>query len=105
MYEFECKNCGKKHTELHAKGPRKMFCDRKCWSEYRKKEKTPTPAKTPEEQCVKCLYSHVYGKICGCGYYSIMGHTRHSLHPEGLPDECQEYEPKTPKRTRSRKIN
>lgn len=104
MYEFVCKNCGKKQTAWHVHGCEKMFCDRKCWSEYNQKHRKVaeqhkringlTPPKTPESQCQKCMYGSQIGRTWGCSFFEIMGYTRHSLHPEGLPDECQEFERK-----------
>ena len=104
MYEFVCKNCGKKQEVWHEHGVEKMFCDRKCWSEYQQKKRKVaeqekrknglTPAKTPEEQCQKCVYGSQTGGFWGCSYFEIMDCTRHSLHPGGLPDECKEFERK-----------
>ena len=44
------------------------------------------------EQCKKCVF--VGGSKEGlhyCRYHEIMGHTRTSLHPEGLTSKCHEF--------------
>lgn len=46
--------------------------------------------------CAKCVYhenSNIYG-FC-CGYLTKTGHTRTSLHPEGLTSDCKEFKAKT----------
>lgn len=111
MYEFECKNCGKKWTILQNNGIEKQFCNRQCWREYNEKKRKAveqqkringlTPPPTPEEQCKKCLYGSQIGSNWGCSYFEIMDSARHAIHPDGLPDECQEFEP----RRRGRRSN
>lgn len=104
MYEFVCRNCGKHNTGVVAQNRTpKVFCNRQCFEEYQKKRKAAkenkakryalSPQKTPPEQCEKCRYGCLIGRIQGCGYFDIPGNTsRLLLHPEGLPDECQEFE-------------
>jgi hypothetical protein len=109
MYDFICKNCGKKHTRATQNAPNQKFCDRNCWSEYNKKKmQAEAEAKkqeqlerrkrrttiTPASQCEKCIYGYSIASVWCCGHFEIAGYTRHSLHPEGLPAECQEYQPK-----------
>lgn len=114
-YETLCPNCGKPiRPELLRENKARKFCNRQCWSEYNEKKKalaekqkvhrTLTPAKTPEEQCQKCRYGGSIGGTWCCSYFEIVGHTRHSLHPEGLPDECQEFEKRKRGRPKSIKI-
>ena len=109
-YETLCPNCGKPiRPELLAENKDGKFCNRQCWREYHDKKKalaekykvshTMTRPKTPEEQCKKCRYGNNIGGTWGCSYFEITGHTRHSIHPEGLPDECQEFQ----RRKRGRK--
>ena len=114
MYEFTCKWCGKKHIEKTSGKTEKLFCDMNCFKAYNnyrrdakeqameKRRSTPKNSDTitPESQCQRCVYGlRLDGSWC-CNYWEIMQCTRHSLHPEGLPGECQEFERRTKGRKR-----
>lgn len=114
-----CKNCGqqKNVTRYHYDVERK-FCSRQCFREWQIKEqarklaeapppptekkppgKAITKPRTPEAQCKKCKWGQMIGHVYGCGYFDFdNNHSRHYLHPDGLPDVCQEYEPRKRKR-------
>lgn len=113
-YETLCPNCGKPiRPELLAENKDRKFCNRQCWSEYNEKKAAEkqrkkmlirqqhylTRPKTPEEQCKKCRYGSYIGGMWCCNYFEVAKHSRHSIHPEGLPDECQEFQ----RRKRGRK--
>lgn len=102
MREYGCKNCGKKIIRTTGCGNQR-YCSPKCKVEFEKKKQMEaaknrhilTPPKTPEEQCERCLYGCAMGGMFGCGYFDFTWNTcRTLLHPEGLPDECQEYKPR-----------
>lgn len=115
MDEFVCKNCGKRNRfiSLDCKTD-PVFCNKQCQQEWWKKNRdaakkeaaekkrqhyTLTKTKTPESQCRRCKYGTQIGDRYGCRYFEVKGHTtRHFLHPEGLPDECQEFKPKRKRR-------
>ena len=117
MYEFVCRNCGKR--EMYPRVTNRqhsVYCDKKCQQEWWEKKRAEDAKKAAESrraknalsetktdpmQCAKCVHGLLIGDRFGCGYMFFMGHTRHSLHPDGLPDECQEYERKTSKRKRN----
>jgi hypothetical protein len=115
MYEFMCKWCGKKQVEATSGRTHKLFCDATCLKAYNnyRREATAQAKKehrciskysdtiTPESQCQLCVYGTSVGGTWCCDYWEIMQCTRHSLHPEGLPGECQEFE----RRTKGRKRN
>lgn len=96
MHERDCKNCGKKM--LIGAWSNQLYCSDQCRKQFKKKrlaEQKPqllSLTKTPSEQCRKCQFGHMMGGFLGCGYIFIQGHSRHSLHPGGLPDECQEFQ-------------
>lgn len=49
----------------------------------------------PYEQCAKCQYSIRYADtVQVCNHFDVMGQTRTSLHPEGLTDDCKEFQPR-----------
>lgn len=52
----------------------------------------------PYEKCAKCRFSCVFENKPLCNYFEVMGHTRTSLHPEGLTDDCREFQPRKRKR-------
>lgn len=107
MVDFVCLNCGKSNEINQAFGQKyeRKFCDRKCYLEYMAKKKRAKEAVTkektrlrtrltPEQQCRKCANGFDYGGRYGCGYVYTHDHSRLSLHPEGMPAECQEFTPK-----------
>lgn len=103
MREYGCKNCGKKI--IRTKGcSNQRYCSPKCKAEFEKKKHPGktwylSPTKTPAEQCERCIYGIYVGGVWCCGYFDIEGHhARIVLHPEGLPDDCQEFQPRTKKR-------
>ena len=105
-----CPNCGKEFPLFHKKyRMERKYCSNECRREFEQKRMAANEAmrkaarasahllgatKTPPEQCKKCQYGGYVGGMWGCNYFEITKHTRHSLHPEGLPDECQEFEKK-----------
>lgn len=106
-----CPNCNKPLSRELLYQQRK-FCCRKCWQEFHAKNRalrelaekqkihhTLSPVRTPPEQCERCRYGQCIGGNWCCNYFEATDRTRHSLHPEGLPDVCQEFE----KRKRGRK--
>ena len=119
MYEFVCRNCGKREVYPRVTNRQhSVYCDKKCQREYQERRRTEDAQKAkekqraknalslpkiPASQCAKCVYGLQIGGLWGCGYLFYMGHTRHSLHPEGLPDECQEFERRVVKRRRKSK--
>lgn len=115
MYEFTCKYCGKTNVARTKNKTQKVFCNSTCQKAYYRDLRQKRDAdyakfqashcmsapKTPEYQCRTCKYGVVLGGgFACCGYFEFTGHTRHSLHPEGLPDICQEFEPKKRKRSK-----
>ena len=108
MRDFVCKNCGERFTTVKEYDVERKFCSKQCYREFCKKHPIPgagsngyklTKPKTPEAQCKKCEFGNCIGSTWCCGYFDIGdNHSRHYLHPEGLPDVCQEYKPKKRKR-------
>ena len=102
-YETVCPNCGKPlRRELLLENKDRKFCNRACWREYHDKKNAEREKRkamihklsaqlVPPEQCERCRYGCSMGGVQGCGYFDITGHTRTSLHPEGLSGECQEF--------------
>ena len=121
MHEIICKNCGKHEIiPTHNSHTDRVFCNKQCQREWWEKQRLAKKAKaaendpsrkilswpkTPEEQCKRCEYGMYIGGVWCCGHFEIAGHTRNKLHPEGLPEECQEFMKKKRKRkTTSKKI-
>ena len=107
-YEFDCAWCGKHVALEEFRGhPQKFCCKRCCNKAYearrggKKQEPKERPGPlVPLEKCEKCRFSsRPTGEYFMCAYHEIMGHSRTSLHPEGLTSDCKEYQP----RRRSRK--
>lgn len=99
MATIPCKVCGKP-IEVMEKQKKRMYCSESC----RKKafmakkngflqQKLSKPL-VPTEQCGKCHYGAMLENIWRCGYFEETGHTRTSLHPEGLTSHCYEFMPK-----------
>lgn len=103
-----CPYCGKEISPLDLKTNReRKFCNRQCWTDYYKRKREAEEVKkqkalrymdrpkTPEEKCKRCRWGCSIGGIWGCIYFDVEEHhARLVLHPEGLPDECQEFERK-----------
>lgn len=53
------------------------------------------------KKCAKCIYAAGGNTNIYCGYLNITGHSRTSLHPEGLTSDCKEFMPR--KRGRPKK--
>jgi hypothetical protein len=119
MYEFKCLNCGKSATLPSTSCTPKKFCSRACYLEYIAKYKTMpdtkprinkatgAPAKAGASdtsrkplvdigKCKRCAYGtgDEYSNACSCNYFVIAGHSRTSLHPEGLTSTCYEFKQK-----------
>lgn len=104
MYDFTCKYCGKEHKNVLDSGYQKVFCNRQCWNAHREQRKAEAPAKArardaagplvPPSKCRRCVYRIQIGTETGCNYLSITGHSRLSLHPDGLTPDCQEFKPR-----------
>lgn len=118
MYEVICKYCGTKKVYPNYRGHPTKFCDSKCqaaWSAKNKRDQLAEKRNRQacrkysqvimlEEQCAGCYYSGVVGGCVCCNYFEIAGHTRHSLHPDGLPQVCEEYKPKKKNRSNAMTI-
>jgi hypothetical protein len=110
MYDFTCLNCGKKHTVPSANVAPKKFCNRTCWREYCEKTRNKAAEALAKAgasdtgrkplvdigKCKRCVYGtgDEDSKACSCNYFVIAGHSRTSLHPEGLTSTCYEFKPK-----------
>jgi hypothetical protein len=120
MYDFTCLNCGKKAVLPVTSCTPKKFCCRTCYREYIAKHRTmpdtkprinsrmqAAPAKAGASdtsrkplvdigKCKRCAYGtgDEYSNACSCNYFVIAGHSRTSLHPEGLTSTCYEFKPK-----------
>ena len=120
MYDFTCLNCGKKAVLPVTSCTPKKFCCRTCYREYIAKYRTmpdtkprinsrpqAAPAKAGASdtsrkplvdigKCKRCAYGtgDEYSKACSCNYFVIAGHSRTSLHPEGLTSTCYEFKPR-----------
>lgn len=104
MYEFVCLNCGKKRVVGIRHGCTPKFCDRECWREHNEKKRAAkaekkknsyylTPPITPESQCRECEFGGCTGGIWCCEYSEKTEKARLAIHPGGLPNECQEFQP------------
>lgn len=120
MYEFDCRWCGKHMSYDWLNGRRPIYCCASCRKEANRAA-TREAIKSPERQkgrerkirleelrqqrakqlaqtecCKQCkwgvlLQSHSW---C-CGYSDVNDHTRTSLHPDGLTEDCKEFTPRT----------
>lgn len=108
----KCPNCGN-ILYMRPNGQVNIFCNHKCQIEYGEKKRMAKKQKQletaamrkapiPERQCGQCMYGFEFGSQMGCIYFEITGHTRHSLHPGGMPKECQEFKRRRKGRTRKR---
>lgn len=103
-----CKHCGKPIEILSDKGRTKQYCSKACREKARRERDAEARGKKKRskplvslDQCAKCRYVTKVGTCLCCGYFEIAGRTRLGQHPEGLTEECQEFEPK--KRGRKKK--
>ena len=95
-----CKYCGKPMEVPDNRKITKRYCSKNCQDRARRarengylSQKMSEPL-VPTEQCKKCQYGTNLENIWRCGYFEIMGHTRTSLHPEGLTSHCYEFKPR-----------
>lgn len=117
VYEFTCANCGKTQILTFREGRcSKKFCNTECMKEYWEKkrqadadeakaaraERTKQKRKiVPKSKCRQCKYSSLNRDDTICCYFELAGHSRLSLHPEGLNANCQEFAPRTKKRNKA----
>ena len=78
---ISCKYCGKQ-IEVPGENTNRLYCSESC------------KKKAYRAQCGKCQYGTKLENFWCCGYFEIMGHTRTSLHPEGLTSHCYEFTPR-----------
>ena len=95
-----CKYCGKPMEVPDNRKITKMYCSKNCQDRARRarengylSQKMSEPLVSPE-QCKKCQFGTNLENIWRCGYFEIMGHTRTSLHPDGLTRHCYEFKPR-----------
>lgn len=100
MATTPCKYCGKPIEILNEKRKVKQYCSDACCKRAQRARENgyirPDLSKplVPTEQCGKCHYGAMLENIWRCGYFEETGHTRTSLHPEGLTSHCYEFTPK-----------
>ena len=96
---ISCKYCGKQ-IEVPGENTNRLYCSESCKKKaYRAKKNggflvDQSKPRIQPEQCGKCQYGTKLENFWCCGYFEIMGHTRTSLHPEGLTSHCYEFTPK-----------
>lgn len=110
-YQENCSFCGNKIPPKKRQFQPRKYCSRECWlkacdakkaasaeEKARRKEIRKTQSKSGEREydarCMKCRWCLFRGEYTMCVYFDHHDHTRSFLHPEGLPEVCQEFEPR-----------
>lgn len=100
MATTPCKYCGKPMEVPDNRKTTKKYCSKICSEKARYKrehenltKKMSDPLVDPEF-CRVCQYGTNLENFWRCGYFEETGHTRTSLHPEGLTSHCYEFKPK-----------
>lgn len=118
--EHICKMCGKSFVSTYMES---KYCSRECYAKARAAKVIPPTVRQPKPKqdkaaaeatakagasdnrskplvdtkwCNRCEYGtgDAYAKRNSCNYMNIMGHSRTSLHPEGLTSTCYEFKPR-----------